>query len=93
MGAPNFWDDADKARTVSEDAAGMKKKLEAFFALESRSKDVIEGVALAKEFDDEELAREANTIGSKSSVVAIAHTVVEVKTRVERLRELVQNLE
>ena len=59
MGAPNFWDDADKARTVSEDAAGMKKKLEAFFALESRSKDVIEGVALAKEFDDEELAREA----------------------------------
>jgi len=59
MGAPNFWDDADKARTVSEDAAGMKKKLEVFFALESRSKDVIEGVALAKEFDDEELAREA----------------------------------
>lgn len=59
MGAPNFWDDADKARTVSEDAAGMKKKLEAFFALESRANDVIEGVSLAKEFDDEELAREA----------------------------------
>ena len=59
MGAPDFWDDTDKARTVSEDAAGMKKKLEAFTDLESRSKDVIEGVALAKEFDDEELAKEA----------------------------------
>jgi peptide chain release factor 2 len=37
----------------------MKKRLEAFLALESRANDVIEGVALAKEFDDEELAREA----------------------------------
>ena len=45
------------------------------------------------DFLTQELAREANTIGSKSSDVAIAHTVVEVKTRVERLRELVQNLE
>ena len=45
------------------------------------------------DFLSQELAREANTIGSKSSDVAIAHAVVEVKTRVERLRELVQNLE
>jgi peptide chain release factor 2 len=59
MGAPDFWNDTDKARAVSEDAAGMKKKLEAFFDLESRSKDVTEGVALAKEFDDEDLAKEA----------------------------------
>jgi len=59
MGAPDFWDDTDKARVVSEDAAGMKKKLEAFLDLESRSKDVIEGISLAKEFDDEELAKEA----------------------------------
>ncbi len=45
------------------------------------------------DFLSQELAREANTIGSKSSDVAIAHAVVEVKTRIERLRELVQNLE
>jgi uncharacterized protein (TIGR00255 family) len=45
------------------------------------------------DFLSQELAREANTIGSKSADVAIAHAVVEVKTRVERLRELVQNLE
>jgi uncharacterized protein (TIGR00255 family) len=45
------------------------------------------------DFLTQELARETNTIGSKSSDVTIAHAVVEVKTRVERLRELVQNLE
>ncbi|MES2982978.1 MAG: peptide chain release factor 2 [Verrucomicrobiota bacterium] len=59
MGAPAFWDDPDKARKISEEAASMKKKLESFVALEGRCKDVIEGVSLAKEFDDEDLAREA----------------------------------
>ncbi len=59
MGAPGFWDDTDKARSISEEAAGLKKKLETFLDLETRSKDVIEGIALAKEFDDEELAKEA----------------------------------
>jgi peptide chain release factor 2 len=59
MGAPSFWDDPDKARKISEDAAALKKKLESFLALEGRCKDVIEGVALAKEFDDEDLAKEA----------------------------------
>lgn len=45
------------------------------------------------DFLAQELAREANTIGSKSADVGVAHAVVEIKTRVERLRELVQNLE
>jgi peptide chain release factor 2 len=59
MGAPAFWDDPDKARKISEEAASMKKKLEKFFSLENRCKDVVEGVALAKEFDDNDLAKEA----------------------------------
>jgi len=45
------------------------------------------------DFLSQELAREANTIASKSVDVAIAHTVVELKTRIERLREQVQNIE
>ncbi len=45
------------------------------------------------DFLSQELAREANTTGSKSSDVEIAHAVVEVKTLIERLREQVQNLE
>jgi uncharacterized protein (TIGR00255 family) len=45
------------------------------------------------EFLSQELGREANTIASKAADVAIAHAVVEIKSRLERLRELVQNLE
>ncbi len=45
------------------------------------------------DFLTQELAREANTIASKSVDVEIAHTVVELKTRIERLREQVQNVE
>ena len=40
-----------------------------------------------------ELAREANTIGSKSQDAGIAHAVVELKTEIERMREQVQNVE
>ena len=45
------------------------------------------------DFLTQELAREANTVASKSADVAIAHAVVELKTQVERLKELVQNVE
>jgi uncharacterized protein (TIGR00255 family) len=41
----------------------------------------------------QEMAREANTIGSKSQDVAIAHAVVELKAEIERMREQVQNVE
>lgn len=41
----------------------------------------------------QEMAREANTIGSKSQDVAIAHAVVELKAEIERMREQVQNIE
>ena len=45
------------------------------------------------DFLAQELAREANTIGSKSLDVEIAHAVVAVKTQIERLREQSQNVE
>jgi uncharacterized protein (TIGR00255 family) len=45
------------------------------------------------EFLLQELAREANTIGSKGSDAPIAHWVVELKTELERVREQVQNVE
>ena len=59
MGAPEFWNDADKAKSISSKAAGLKKKLESFLKLEGRVADVEEGINLAKEFDDGDLAREA----------------------------------
>ena len=89
--------DADVAREIAllADRADIAEEL---VRLESH---VGQFVALLAEdspgrpldFLSQELAREANTIGSKSSDVAIAHAVVELKTLVERLREQVQNIE
>jgi len=59
MGSPEFWNDADNAKAVSSKAAGLKKKLEAFLKLEKRIDDIEEGIALAKEYDDNEMAGEA----------------------------------
>lgn len=61
MGAPEFWNDSDKAKSISSKAAALKKKLESFLKLESRVADIDEGVSLAKEFDDGDLAKEAIT--------------------------------
>jgi uncharacterized protein (TIGR00255 family) len=45
------------------------------------------------EFLVQEMAREANTIGSKASDVEISRQVVEIKGALEKIRELVQNIE
>src|SRR5690606_14477481 len=45
------------------------------------------------DFYTQELLREVNTIGSKSSVSELTHIVVEAKTIIERMREQVQNVE
>jgi uncharacterized protein (TIGR00255 family) len=41
----------------------------------------------------QEMNREANTIGSKSSAAEIAHLVVGIKEELEKVREQVQNIE
>ncbi len=41
----------------------------------------------------QEMNREANTIGSKSSDTTIAHVVVQMKEELERIREQLQNIE
>ena len=45
------------------------------------------------EFLTQEMFREANTIGSKASDVEISKEVVEIKGTLEKIRELVQNVE
>ena len=45
------------------------------------------------DFYTQELLREVNTIGSKSSVSKLTQSVVEAKALIERLREQVQNIE
>jgi uncharacterized protein (TIGR00255 family) len=45
------------------------------------------------EFLTQEMFRETNTIGSKASDVEISRHVVEIKATLEKIRELVQNVE
>lgn len=52
-----------------------------------------EGVGKPLEFLIQELNREANTVGSKTSEVEISHLVVEIKSELERIREQIQNVE
>ena len=49
--------------------------------------------AVSLEFMVQELLRETNTIGSKANDAEIAKHVVHVKTCIERIREMVQNVE
>jgi len=45
------------------------------------------------DFLTQEMFRETNTIGSKANDAAIAHHVIEIKTAIERIREMIQNIE
>jgi uncharacterized protein (TIGR00255 family) len=41
----------------------------------------------------QEMHRETNTIGSKTSDVGISHKMIHLKEEIEKIREQVQNLE
>jgi uncharacterized protein (TIGR00255 family) len=89
--------EADVAREIAlvadrTDIAEELVRLESHLAQFRRLLDE-EGSGRQLDFLSQELAREANTIAAKSADVEIAHAVVELKSRIERLREQVQNLE
>lgn len=52
-----------------------------------------ESVGRKLDFLIQEMNREVNTIGSKSSDIFIGKTVVEVKSELEKIREQIQNIE
>ena len=52
-----------------------------------------DGAGRKLEFLTQEMLREVNTIGSKSTDVEIARHVIEMKAAIERLREMIQNVE
>ena len=45
------------------------------------------------EFITQEMVREGNTIGSKASDAEISRHVIEIKAALERIREMIQNVE
>lgn len=63
--------------------------------IKAMRKEIADGVNVGKKMDFmvQEMNREINTIGSKSSDFDIASTVVAVKSEIEKIREQIQNVE
>ena len=61
----------------------------------SQFKGLIKENVVGKKLDFliQEMNRETNTIGSKSSSIEITNLVVEIKTQIEDIREQIQNIE
>jgi uncharacterized protein (TIGR00255 family) len=74
---------------ISEEITRLRSHLDQFLSLFTAAGS--QGRKL--EFLCQEMFREANTIGSKSNDVGIAHAAVEIKTSIERMREIVANVE
>jgi uncharacterized protein (TIGR00255 family) len=74
---------------ISEEIVRLKSHLEQFDAIMKMP----ESAGRKLEFLTQELFREANTIGSKASDIEIAKHVIEIKTAIERIREMIQNVE
>jgi uncharacterized protein (TIGR00255 family) len=74
---------------IAEEVVRLASHLEQF-------RDIVaepESAGRKLEFLTQEMFREANTIGSKASDVDISRHVVEIKGALEKIRELVQNVE
>ncbi len=67
----------------------MRSHLEQFDSIASAE----ESNGRKLEFVIQEMLRETNTIGSKANDAVIARHVVEIKTAIERMREMIQNVE
>lgn len=74
---------------INEEITRLRCHLEQFEAF--LSDKVSQGRKL--DFLTQEMFREVNTIGSKANNVSLARHVVEMKSAVERIREVLQNVE
>ena len=75
---------------VSEELVRLRSHIELFRALLAGDGEPV-GKRLA--FLNQEMHREANTIGSKANDAPIEHEVVAIKNEIERLREQIENVE
>ena len=74
---------------ISEEIVRLRSHLEQFQGL----LDLPESSGRKLEFLTQEMFREANTIGSKAGDVEISRQVIEIKAAIERIREMIQNIE
>ena len=74
---------------ISEELVRFQSHLEQFaFTMQAQ-----ESCGRKLDFLTQELFREANTVGSKANDADITRHVVEIKAVIERIREMVQNIE
>ncbi len=74
---------------ISEEIVRLRSHLEQFDSIVASPQS--SGRKL--EFLTQEMSRETNTIGSKANDVEISRHVIEIKAAVERIREMIQNVE
>jgi uncharacterized protein (TIGR00255 family) len=74
---------------ISEETVRLRSHLEQFAAIMALE----ESSGRKLEFLTQEMFRETNTIGSKANDVLIARHVIEIKAAIERMREMIQNIE
>ena len=89
--AAYFADRAD----ITEEVVRFRTHIQRFRELvdKNRAGKGYESVGRALDFVIQELFREANTMGSKSSSMEIINPALEIKAEIEKLREQVQNVE
>lgn len=75
---------------VAEEATRLSAHLDTFETIVRQDDD---GPGRKLEFVVQEMGRETNTLGSKAGDVTISRYVVEIKATLEKIRELVQNIE
>ncbi|MDG2206877.1 MAG: YicC family protein [Pirellulales bacterium] len=74
---------------ISEEVVRLQSHIEQF-------RDTIhaeDGIGRRLEFVTQEMFRETNTIGSKANDTEISKHVIDIKAAIERIREMVQNIE
>lgn len=74
---------------ISEELARLGSHLEQFGTITSEP----ESNGRKLEFLIQEMFREANTIGSKANDAEISRQVIDIKAAIERMREMIQNVE
>lgn len=74
---------------IAEEVVRLRSHLSQFQTI----MDTVDGSGRRLDFVTQEMFREANTIGSKANDAQIARHVVEIKAAIERIREMVQNIE
>jgi uncharacterized protein (TIGR00255 family) len=74
---------------IAEEIVRLRSHLEQFDAMMATK----ESSGRKLEFLTQEMFRETNTIGSKANDAEIARHVIEIKSAIERMREMIQNVE